>query len=861
MTLAPGTRLGPYEITSPLGAGGMGEVYRARDTRLERSVAIKVLPKELSHDADLKARFTREARAISALNHPHICALYDVGSEDGLDYLVMELLEGETLADRLSKGPLPNEQTLRYGFEIAEALDRAHRQGIVHRDLKPGNVMLTRSGVKLLDFGLAKLREKEAEPALSNLPTRLASKPLTERGTVLGTFQYMSPEQLEGKDVDARSDIFALGALLYEMSTGRKAFSGTSQASLIAAILSSEPPPISTIQRMSPPALDRLVKTCLAKDPDERWQSAHDVAAELRWIAEGGSQIGAPAVVVSKRKMRERLAWIASVLLAAAAAALAFGRRPAPPRALNVSLLPPPGSLHVNEAVLSPDGRRLALEANDADGRPVLFVRALDAPSPTRLPGTEDAVNPFWSPDGRSLGFFAHGKVQRIEVDGGRPQPICEALVFAGGTWAADGTILFGSLLDNIRRVPASGGVAVDVTPKTKDATHRWPFFLPDGRRYLYLDEYDEKSKCALVLASLDGKETRRLVAATSKGVFSEGRLLYVQSGTLMARRLDPPSGAVGEPVVLGDAIYDNDFGNFLFTASGGALAYGTEDRASRLQWFDRSGKELGTVGPPADYVHVELAPSDALAVVERRDGDDDDLVLVDLARDTFSRFTFGGAEFATAVFSPHGDRLAYLKIAGGKSDVYLQPIGGASAPERIGSSFYPTSFIPDGTALIGETWTTETKADVSLLRLKDGKVEPIVKKRGWENDARLSPDGRWLAYHSDESGTDEVYVQDFPAGTAKWQVSSGGGWSERWRADGRELIYVAPAGLFGAEVSPGAAFSAGKPKLLLRVRVKSYKNRCNFAITKDGARFLVNVDPPAPPMTLLLDWTARLAR
>jgi Tol biopolymer transport system component len=492
----------------------------------------------------------------------------------------------------------------------------------------------------------------------------------------------------------------------------------------------------------------------------------------------------------------------------------------------------------------------------------VLFVRALDAPSPTRLPGTEDAINPFWSPDGRSLGFFAHGKVQRIEVDGGRPQPICEALVFGGGTWGADGTILFGSLFDNIRRVPASGGAPVDVTPHTKDASHRWPFFLPDGRRYLYLDDYDEKSKCAIVLASLDGKETRRLVVADSKSVFSEGRLLYVQSGTLMARRLDPRSGAVGDPVVLGDAVYDNDFGNFLFTASGGVLAFGTEDRASRLQWFDRAGKELGTVGPPADYVHVELSPSEALAMVERREREDDDLFLVDLARDTFSRFTFGGAEFATPVFSPDGARVAYLRL-GTANEVFLKPIAGVGAEEKVGSSFFPTSFTPDGRALIGETWSMQTKADVSILRLgKDGgKVEPIIKKRGWENDGRLSPDGKWLAYHSDESGTDEVYVQDFPAGTAKWQISSGGGWSPRWRPDGRELVYVAPAGLFGAEVSPGAAFSVGKSKLVLRVRVKSYKNRCNFAITKDGARFLVNVDPPAPPMTLLLDWTARLER
>ncbi len=471
MPVLPGAHLGPYEVLAAVGAGGMGEVYRARDTRLDRTVAIKVLPSHLSSSEELRQRFEREAKTISQLSHPHICALYDVGIVDGTNFLVMEFLEGESLADRLAKGPLPMEQTLRYGGEIADALDKAHRQGIVHRDLKPGNVMLTKSGVKLLDFGLAKLQPAARQAGVSSV-SRLAteaqaSTPLTERGTVLGTFQYMAPEQLEGQEADARSDIFSFGALLYEMATGRKAFEGRSQASLIGAILRDDPPPISDVAPMTPPAFNRVVKTCLAKDPEDRFQTAHDVKLQLQWIAEGGSQAGLPAPVVARRKNREKLAWIAAAAALLAAGAFAFGyfrRAPGPQRTVRFEITTPPEVTSIDAPRISPDGRHLAFNATDGSGRSRVWVRPLSALTAQPLAGTEGATRPFWSPDSRFLGFFAEGKLKKVEVSGGPPQKVCDALTGADGSWSTGGVILFdGTGTDPIHRVSAAGGAPVAV--------------------------------------------------------------------------------------------------------------------------------------------------------------------------------------------------------------------------------------------------------------------------------------------------------------------------------------------------------------------------------------------------------------
>ncbi len=487
MTLATGTRLGPYEIHSPIGAGGMGEVYKARDTRLGRTVAVKVLPTQLSQSVEVRERFEREAKTISSLSHSHICALYDVGREGEIDYLVMEFLEGETLSARLAKGALPTEQALRYGTEIADALDKAHRQGIVHRDLKPGNVMLTKSGVKLLDFGLAKAMPPSApQSTLTALPTQAE---LTREGTILGTFQYMAPEQLEGKDADARTDIFGLGAVLYEMTTGRKAFSGATQASLISSILRDEPPPISQVASMTPPALDRVVRTCLAKDPEERWQSAGDVAKELRWIAEGSAAgVAAPAAVSSRRHNRERIAWV----VAAAAVGDRGVARPSRGRA-RLRLRPRsscgrtsclPEKIRLNIAVISPDGGRVVFSGVDEAGKVQLWVRPLDAYTATPIAGTEGGILPFWSPDGRFIGFFADKKLKKIEASGGSPIVVYD-VDGLGGAWGAGGDILFTGPSGPVFRLPPSGGKALPVTKldeKLHETAHRYPFFLPDGK-------------------------------------------------------------------------------------------------------------------------------------------------------------------------------------------------------------------------------------------------------------------------------------------------------------------------------------------------------------------------------------------
>jgi serine/threonine protein kinase/Tol biopolymer transport system component len=915
MTISAGTRLGPYEVLAPIGAGGMGEVYKAKDTRLDRTVAIKVLPSHLSASAEVRQRFEREAKTISQLSHPHICALYDVGNQDGVEYLVMEFLEGETLAERLVKGPLPADQTLKYGMEIADALDKAHRQGIVHRDLKPGNVMLTKSGVKLLDFGLAKAVASErpldaagreqtaasdhplARNQLTALPT--VASPLTQEGTILGTFQYMAPEQLEGKEADARTDIFALGSVLYEMATGKRAFSGASQASLIAAILEREPAPISTIQPMTPPALDRVVKTCLAKDPEDRFQTAHDVKLQLQWIVEGASAIGLPAPVAARLKGRERIAWILAAIASAAALGLAaylltHGEKP--PRMVETSILPPEKSAFVFDSgppALSPDGARLAFVAPTPD-KNLLWVRALNGISAQSLAGTEGASFPFWSPDSRFLGFFAGGKLKKINASGGPPQTLCDALLGRGAAWTREGVIIFAPTpRAPLFRVSSAGGPAAQLTildASRHEYSHRLPFFLPDGRHFLYLAQSiqqsaDQKDSDVICSGSLDSSQRKLLVPVRSNAVYvppaagrSEGHLLFVRERTLVAQAFDAKKlRFTGEavPVVEGVTSFAN-MAYAAFTASGnGHLAYqsGGAGRVSQLAWFDRSGKEIETVGPPADYTRPNLSHDGRRVAVDVGDPQtgNSDIWVIDLMRKTSTRLTFGPEQSSAPIWSPDDGRVVFSSSRNGVPDLFVKPSSGTGNEEQLfadSSAKSATDWSPDGRLVVFNSAGGTTKGGVDLwtISMADKKAQALFSTPARQALGNFSPDGHWLVYQSDESGRQEIYVQPFPPSGGKWQISNAGGREAIWSRDGNEIFYVTPDPnnkLMAVDVKTSPAFEAGTPKMLFEVRLKPVLGR-RYSVSADGKRFLLNTaigEVKSNPITLVLNWAAEVKR
>jgi len=886
MTLAQGTRLGPYEILASVGAGGMGEVYKARDTRLDRTVAVKVLPSHLSDNPEVRQRFDREARTISSLSHPHICALHDVGHQDGIDYLVMEFLEGETLTDRLARGALPAEQVLRYGIEIADALDKAHRQGIVHRDLKPGNIMLTKSGVKLVDFGLAKLAAvSPASSSVSILQTQ-AGLNLTQEGTILGTFQYMAPEQLEGKEADGRSDIFAFGAVLYEMATGQKAFAGKSQASLIASILSAEPPPISTVSPMTPPALDRVVKTCLAKDPDDRWQTAHDVMLQLKWIAEGGSLAGVPAPLVARRKSRERLAWGVAAVLALVTAALAaalLARPRAVPRLVRSSLLSPEKTTYhfvsdgAGPPALSPDGLQIAFTARDSSGKTSIWVRSLDSPAARELTGTESAMYPFWSPDGRHLGFFAGGKLKKIEAAGGPALALCDAADARGGTWSRDGVIVFEPhFREPLFRVSANGGKVAAVTKfdeSRRETTHRFPLFLPDGKHFLYEAASHtvgtDSELHAIYFGSLDGAPPKHVVNARSRPAYAAGHLLFVRQKTLMAQPFDPGSGKVsGEAFpIVGNVQEDPGFYTAVFTVSdNGVLAYqqsgGSVDQF-QLVWFDRGGKKLEELGAKGNVWTPRLSHDGRRVVFTI--GDPGDLWLEDLSRHVATRITFDPAEDNNPIWSPDDSRIYFLSMRSGGGDIYGKPSSGTGSDELAFSSAAvkaPGSFSPDGRYLLFSALNPKTKWDLELLSLPERKGTTFLKTNFDENLGDFSPDGHWIVYASNESGRYEVYVQPFPGPGGKWQISTSGGSMPVWRRDSKEIFYLAAdRKLMAVPVMSGEALQPGAPVALFEARLKDDPDR-HYDVSADGQRFLLTTplgDESAPPITLVQNWTALL--
>jgi serine/threonine protein kinase/Tol biopolymer transport system component len=882
MPLSSGSKIGPYEILGPAGSGGMGEVYRARDTRLDRTVAIKILPAGLSERADAKQRFEREARAISSLQHPNICTLFDIGSQNGTDYLVMEYLEGETLADRLLKGPLPPDQVLKYGAEIAEGLEKAHRSGIIHRDLKPGNVMLTKSGAKLMDFGLAK---SAVAPPVSGLTATLAtpagSHPLTAAGTIVGTFQYMAPEQVEGKEADARSDIFALGAVLYEMATGKRAFSGKSHASIVAAILASEPQAISAVQPMCPPALDRVVAGCLAKDPDERWQTAHDVKLQLQWIAEGGSKAGIPAPVSARRKISRGLAWGVAALLGLAAAGFATAwmlRSPPPRRTLRVNIIAPDGNyFRPTDLAISPDGSKFAFAATDSNGKTQLWVRSLDSESAQPLAGTDGATEPFWSPDNKTIGFFADGKLKRMEASGGGLQVLADATVPRGGTWSKDGVIVFApAAATSLSKVPASGGTVEQVTSldttKSEDS-HRWPCFLPDGKHFVFVSRSGLSTGAVPIFGSTLGSKERVKITETNgkPGCAQAGYLLFIRGSNLMAQAFNADKLQLeGDPAPVVEQLSRDYTFTAAFTQSsnGILIAHSGGVSTSVLTWYERTGKPANVLGND-NFNVIRFSPDGkflATSIYDNSGGED--IWLFDLTRGVRSRFTFGPSLSDDPVWSPDGKMIAFDSNRTGTYAIYQKPANGTQKEELIFADAaikFTTSWSPDGKYLLMDRVTTEAQGRGAIWVLPmfgDHKAYSLISNDFNCTYAQFSPDGRWVAYDSNESGRDEIYAVAFPNPTARFQISTNGGSNAQWRRDGKELFFTDLDGkIVAVDIGyRGESLEIGQPHALWQPRLQPVNPP--YA-TLDGKQFLVTEMPlqSTTRLSLVVNWDALLKK
>ena len=913
MTLATGDRLGPYAIQSALGAGAMGEVYRAQDTRLDRTVAIKVLPRDLAGSPARRQRLEREARAISRLSHPNICALYDIGEENGVQFLVMEYLEGETLAQRLTRGALPLKDALRYAIEIADALAHAHRDGIVHRDLKPANIMLARSGAKLLDFGIAKaLRPPEralfvrpdgsTAAAESNTPTRMQT--LTEEGTILGTIHYMAPEQLEAKETDARADIFSFGAVVYEMVSGRLAFEGTSQASVIAAVLEHDPAPLAARRHPSgattvepvPPLLEHAITRCLAKDPDERWQTAADLKRELEWIARNESAAHAAGPATSRavdefqrsRDQRRILLAAIAVLLAATltlAAVVYFRGEPEVRGPDHFSLdLPegtawPSGNAGPNVAV-SPDGHTLAFAAGESLDRVALWTQSLESLATKKLAGTEAARYPFWSPDSRSIGFFAQGKLKTIRLSGEPPRTLADAGEADGGAWGTQDIIVFAQVGTGLSRVSAAGGPATTLTTldtTRQDRMHGWPSFLPDGRRFVFLIRCERNDHGGIYVGSVDSSEHTRLLASDLRAAYAPpGYLLFGRETTLMAQPFDRAHVRLtGDAVAVQTELASNKSnGRIAFSVSDAGVLVYRPARAGlanpvEVRWFDRAGKPLETLGPPGTYGGLSMSPDDrTLAVMQTRS---QEIWLLDVARGTPQQLRVGaGLGRYNPVWSPDGKWLAYsVEPKAGDAAMYAKPTSGSGRDMPLATSndtSYPLSWSPDNRFILYGVVDPKTGWDVWVLPLAgDRKPMPYLDTPANEVRAEFSPDGRWVAYSSNESGTNQVYVQSFPKSGANWRVSTDGGSQPLWRRDGRELFYLDPGNnLMAVDVKAGTTVDAGVPRALFKTALRSslvVNSGNQYAASGDGQRFLVTVQNEPPPIAVVLNWMTALKK
>jgi len=864
MPLGTGTRLGPYEIQSALGAGGMGEVYKALDTRLDRTVAIKVL-----HDTQpgLRERFDREARVVAALQHPHICTLLDIGSQDGVEFLVMEYLEGETLPC-----PQPLAKVFEYGIQIADALEAAHRKGVTHRDLKPANIMITKSGVKLLDFGIAKWsQKKQFGPDDATM-----TKALTAAGTLVGTLPYMAPEQLEGREPDARTDIWAFGAVLYEMVTGRRAFSGKTQVSLMAAIVEHDPPAMMPQQPITPPLLERTVRRCLAKDRERRWQSALDIKLELEAIRD------APPAEAPAAAPRRPWSWIAAAAVLAVVAAagwITLLQKEAPPQpVIQFGVAAQEKTSLDGTIAVSPAGRHLAFPALRGNGQLTLWVRTLETGQMREIAGTDNASLPFWSHDSRSIGFFASGKLKTVSLAGGAPQTICDVSDPRGGAWNRDGVILLASSAASpLLQVSATGGRPEAVTVLDRaagESSHRWPQFLPDQRSFLYFVYSGQRSRRGVYASSLDSKQTRLVLNTDRMGLHAgtadagNGRLLFLREGTLMSQpfdagnlRLSGQAQPVAEPIWRHGALW----GLAGFSASQtGILAYrGGGVQEFQLEWFDRKGTSLGTIGPPGSYDEVWLSPDEKRVALVREPASVSAIWMLEADRGTLSRLTFDASPHLSPVWSPDGRRVAFSADHEGTFDLYVKNADGSGKEELLLKS--PTTdnlldWSRDGRFLLYETLTP---MDIWALPLSgDRKPVAVAKSEFDETQGRFSPDGKWVAFSSNESGRYEIYVQPFPPTGAKWQVSSHGGAQPQWRRDGKELYFLGlDRKLTAVGIKSLDPFQAGVPETMFQTQVATLGGAVNaYAASANGQRFLV-IKPltGSTPITVVLNWAVRL--
>jgi serine/threonine protein kinase len=909
MPVPSGTRFGPYEIIAPLGAGGMGEVYRAKDTRLDRTVAIKVLPAHLSSDPELKQRMEREAKAISALQHANICTLHDIGTQDSTNFLVMEYLEGHTLAERLIKGALPIDQALKIAIEIAQALETAHQRGIIHRDLKPANIMLTKAGAKLMDFGLAKPEVSIASRAIGPLtpssPTMnlasltAAASPLTQKGSIVGTFQYMAPEVLQGAEADARSDLFSFGCVLYEMLTGHRAFEGKSQLSVFTAILEKDPEPVSVSQPLAPIMLDRVVRACLAKDPADRIQSAHDIAMDLRWISEASSTPSSPSELKHSPISKSFLAGMGVLALILLLLALFAGYRWARSSEVPLSIhaeIAPPDKFSLDATgdaggmpVLSPQGDKIAFVVHSGDVKQ-LFVRSLSSDLALPLDGTTGASHPFWSPDGHNIGFFAGSKLLRIPATGGAVAIVADAPNSRGGTWGTNDVIVFAAdFTGPLFKVNAQGGVSQPATviDRTRHTTHRWPWFLPDGKHFIFLATSHtggDPRQNGVYLGSIDSTASRQILTSDSAAEYASGYLLYRAGAALVAQPFDPQSGTLsGSPTPVVNNVRD-DVGvwrSVFAVSQNGVMIYqrGSLDAAkSHLVMFDRSGKELddysaqdagSSAGSPLGIRDVRLSPDNKRAAF----ASGPDIWTIDFDRKTKTRITFDQQVDQEPSWSPDGKTIIFsaLVASGGGNVEIRSKASDGSGPEKTlapdQNNYHVPGLTPDGKYLT-YLWGEGEKMVSLWMRPLGGDAKPVAVVQPPSAQStiiayRISPDGRWVAYASDESGQEELYITTFPGGKGKWRVSANSGTYPSWSGNGRELFFKDLSdSIFVCEVTPkGSEIEVGTPQRLFHASSPGFG--VSFDATADGKRLLVNhsQDEAPAPLQLVTNWPAELKK